>query len=47
MSVRRSGSLLCKAAGGGREVFLHQHRDPAKAMMVASPDGAQREGKGR
>ena len=33
-----------KLLGGGREVCLDQRRDPAKAMMVASPDGAQKEG---
>lgn len=33
-----------KLLGGGREVCLDHSRDPAKAMMVASPDRAQREG---
>lgn len=34
-----------KLLGGGRGVCLDQRRDPAKAMMVASPDGVQREGR--
>ena len=36
-----------KLLGGGRGVCLDQRRDPAKAMMVASPDGALREGRVR